>query len=195
MAQVSPTTEGFRTVFRQPLLTIGEITWRWVVGATAAALFFFGLFEYLSSLPVNSGEALFLRSRQPYLVAKALAHILRGSLSRVVLSATLAAMLLGLLWMIAGACGRIATVRALVAHFRDSLARISAGTRDEFKEDTRDTAHSGGGPFPALFRLNFLRTCLAMAAVLGFAGSAILAGLASPASHPRPGLAFILFMP
>ena len=176
---------------------MGEITWRWVVGATAVALFFFGLFEYLGSLPVNSRELLFLRSRQPYLVAKAIAHILHGSLGRVVLSVTLAAMLLCLLWMIAAAVGRIATVRALVEHFRDRLAGAAAKSNEDSKgtvpED--ESPHADGAAFPALLRLNFLRACLAIAAVLGMVGSAIVAGFASPASHPRPGVAFLLFMP
>jgi hypothetical protein len=197
MPQISPTAEGFRTVFRQPLLTIGEITWRWVVGATTVALFFYGLFEYLGTLPVNGGELLFLRSRQPYLMAKAIAHILRGSLSRVVVSATLAAMLLALLWMIAGALGRIATVRALVDHFRDYVTRITGGKTDASERDLAGdaTTVSDGAAFPALLRLNFLRTCLTISAVLGFIGAAILAGFASPASHPAPGLAFMLFIP
>src|SRR5215469_15676630 len=98
---ISPTAEGFRAAFRRPSLTLGEITWRWVTGATATALFFFGFFEYLRTLPVTKGELLLLRSGQPYLVSQALAHILRGSLSRVVTSALLAAMLLALLWMVA----------------------------------------------------------------------------------------------
>lgn len=194
MAQISPTAEGFRTAFRQPLLTIGEISWRWVVGATAVSVLFYGFFEYLSSLPVNGGELLFLRSRQPYLVAKAIAHILRGSLSRVVLSVTLAAMLLGLLWMIAGALGRIATVRALIDYFREYVARISARTSGD-SEALQPGAGRDSVSFPALLRLNFLRTCLVIAGVLGFVGAAILAGLASPDSHPRPGLAFLLFVP
>ena len=80
-------------MFRRPLLTFAEITWRWAVGATATALFFFGLFEYLSSLPVSRGEMLFLRSRQPYLVGQAILHILRGSLSRAVLSLLVATLL------------------------------------------------------------------------------------------------------
>ncbi len=194
MPQVSPTAEGFRTAFRQPLLTIGEITWRWVVGATTVALVIYGFFEYLGTLPVNGGELLFLRSRQPYLVAKAIAHILRGSLSRVVLSVTLAAMLLGLLWMIAAAIGRIATVRTLISHFRDFVTRVPGGASGD-SEALRSHVGSDSGSFPALLRLNFLRTCLVIAGVLGFVGAAILAGLASPDSHPRPGLAFLLFMP
>src|SRR5215471_15638619 len=119
---ISPIAEGFRVAFRRPLLTIGEITWRWVVGATAAALFLFGLVEYLSTLPVNSGEILFLRSRQPYLIAQAIAHILRGTLGRAVLSLMVAALGMVLVWMIAGALGRIATVEALVDYFRGRYA-------------------------------------------------------------------------
>ena len=34
---ISPTVEGFRTAFRRPSLTLAEIMWRWVGGATAAA--------------------------------------------------------------------------------------------------------------------------------------------------------------
>ena len=197
MARISPTAEGFRTAFRQPSLTLGEIAWRWAVGATTAALFLCGLFEYLDTLPVNRGELLFLRSRQPYLVAKAIAHILRGSLSRVVLSATLAAMLLALLWMIAGALGRIATVGALIDHFRDFVAGRSPVTPNNVEQDHASVrpAALGSSAFPALFRLNFLRACLAIAAVLGFVGAAILAGFASPDSNPQPGIAFLLFMP
>src|SRR5580658_9332957 len=99
---VSPTAEGFRAAFRQPSLTLAEIAWRWVTGATATALFFFVLFEYLRTLPVTNGELLFLRSRQPFLVGQAIAHILRGSLNRGVMAALLAAMLLALLWIVAG---------------------------------------------------------------------------------------------
>ena len=46
-----------------------------------------------------------------------------------------------------------------------------------------------------LLRLNFLRAAVAAAAVVGFVGASILAGFASPDAHPRPGLAFLLFLP
>lgn len=176
---VSPTLEGFRVTFRRPSLTLAEITWRWIVGATATALFFFGLFEYLDTLPVNSGELLFLRTRQPYLVAEAIAHILRGSLHRVVLAGLLAGLPLGLLWMVAGSLGRIVTVRALLDYFR----KEGAGSV------------STNSPFGGLLRLNFLRAAAALAAIFGLLGAAILAGFASPDSDPQPGLAFVLFLP
>jgi hypothetical protein len=175
---ISPTAEGFRAAFRRPSLALGEIAWRWAIGVTASVLFFFGLYQYLDSLPVNGGELLFLRSRQPYLVAQAIAHILRGSLSRVVLSALVAAMLLGILWMVAGAAGRVATVGALLDYFcRDPARRLASPS------------------FSSLVRLNFLRGVVALAAVVGFAGAMIVAGFASPESNPHPGLAFLFFLP
>jgi hypothetical protein len=197
---ISPTVEGFRAAFRRPSVTLAEIAWRWITGATAAAIFFFGLFEYLNSLPVTSGELLFLRSRQPYLIGQALAHIMRGSLGRVVMSALLATMLLGLLWIAAASVGRIATVRALLDHFRRDVARyVSAGSTAKdggIGDGERDVASNvSTNAFQSLTRLNFLRAVVAMAAAVGLLGAAILAGFASPDKNPRPGLAFLLFMP
>src|ERR1700751_2007463 len=122
MSTVSPTLEGFRAAFRRPSLTLAEIVWRWAAGATVAALFVFGLIEYLNTLPVTNGELLFLRTRHPYLVGEAIAHILRGNLNRAVMSALLAALMLALLWMIVASVGRIATVRALLDYFRRKVA-------------------------------------------------------------------------
>jgi len=188
---ISPTVEGFRAAFRRPSLTLAEIAWRWTVGITATALFFFGLFEYLNSLPVTNGELLFLRSRQPYLVSQALAHILRGSLGRAVMSALVGVLMLTLLWVIAAALGRLATVRAMLDHFRRDVAGyVSTGGRD-----VASNVSANGGPFAALVRLNFLRAAVSLAAVCGFMGAAILAGFVSPDAHPRPGLAFLLFLP
>jgi len=199
---ISPTAEGFRAAFRRPSVTLAEIAWRWSVGVTAAALFFFGIFEYLNTLPVTNGELLFLRSRHPYLVSQAIAHILRGSLSRAVMSALVAVLLLTLLWIIAAAVGRLATVRALLDYFRRDVAcYVSAGSVADPKfqgdagRDVASNVSTNGGPFPTLVRLNFLRAAVALAAVCGFLGAAILAGFASPDTHPRPGLALLLFLP
>ncbi len=200
---ISPTAEGFRAAFRRPLLTFAEIMWRWVTGATVIAVFFFGLFEYLNTLPVTNGELLFLRTRQPYLVGEALAHIFRGSLSRGMMALLLAAIMLGAVWMLASAFGRIATVRGLLDYFRLRAATISAGP----VEDIREKPAAGNSPagvreapgssssMRGLVRLNFLRLAVALAAIFGFVGAAILAGFASPDVHPRPGLAFFLFLP
>src|SRR5580765_5104754 len=97
---ISPTAEGFRAGFRRPSLTFAEITWRWIFGGTATLLFFFGLIEYLDTLRLTNGDILFLRTRNPFLVSQAIAHILRGSMNRAVLSLLVAALLLALLWMV-----------------------------------------------------------------------------------------------
>jgi hypothetical protein len=180
----SPTLEGFRAAFRRPSLTLAEIMWRWTAGGTAAALFVFGLFEYFDTLPVTNGELLFLRTRHPYLVGEAIAHILRGSLNRAVRAGLLAALMLAVLWIFAASVGRIATVRALLDYFR----------RDVASNVSTDHVHSNIA-LPALLRLNFLRVVVAVAAIFGFIGAAILAGYASPDADPRPGLAFLLFLP
>src|SRR5579859_1498131 len=195
---ISPTAEGFRAAFRRPSLTFAEISWRWVTGATAIAVLFFGLFEYLSTLPVTNGELLFLRSRQPYLVGEAIAHILRGSLTRGMMALLLAAMMLALLWMFTGSLGRIATVRGLLEYFREKFSGgPSAGDVKNSGEgdDTSNASTTGAISLQALVRLNFLRVAVAVAAIFGFVGATILAGFASPDAHPRPGLAFFLFLP
>src|SRR5258708_16933451 len=89
MSRISYTAEGFRAAWRRPALTLAEITWRWTIGATSTVLLACALFEYLSTLPVTNGELLFLRTRQPVLVGQVLAHILRGSLNRAVMSVVL----------------------------------------------------------------------------------------------------------
>ena len=186
MPRVSPTLEGFRTAFRRPSLTLAEIAWRWTVGALAWALFFFWFIEYLDTLPVTKGDATLLWTRQPLLVGRAIAHILRGSLSRAVLAALLAALALSLLWIVAASVGRAATVRALLDYFRKDVA-------------SNDSTEASGAiepwPLRSLIGLNFLRAALALAAVLAFVGAAVLVSFASPKASPQPGLVFILFLP
>src|ERR1700722_7098329 len=79
MQQRSPTIEGFRLMLGQPAFGLAEITWRWSVGIAACLLGTFSFREFLDTLPVTRGDALLFRSRQPALIAKALARILQGS--------------------------------------------------------------------------------------------------------------------
>jgi hypothetical protein len=170
--------------------------WRWTAGGTAAALFVFGLFEYLNTLPVTNGELLFLRTRHPYLVGEAIAHILRGSLNRVVITGLVAFLLLAALWIVAASLGRIATVRGLLDYFRRDVAgNVSASVSNDGERAVASNVSADNGPLPALLRLNFLRAAVAVAALFGFVGASILAGFASPDAHPRPGIAFLLFLP
>jgi hypothetical protein len=174
----SPTLEGFRAAFRRPSFTLAEITWRWAVGATAVLLFFFGLFEFLSTVPVTNGELLFMRTQQPILVWQAILHILRGSLDRTVMPALLAAMMMASFWIIAASLGRAVTVPAVIEFFR----RRVAGDRNN-------------SPFRSLARLSFLRIAAFVAALVGFLGAGILASLVSPNKNPQPALAFLVFLP
>jgi hypothetical protein len=192
---ISPTAEGFRAAFRRPSLALAEISWRWVTGATTAALFLFGLFEYLDTLPVTNGELLFLRTRQPYLVGEAIAHILRGSLNRAVIAGMLGVLMLAGLWIIAASLGRIATVRGLLDYFRRDVARNVSADGSAVGGERDVASNVATMPMRALARLNFLRISVALAALLGLVGASILASFASPDSHPRPGLAFFLFLP
>jgi len=188
---ISPTAEAFRAGFRRPALTFAEITWRWVVGATAILLFLFGLIEYLDTLRVTSGDILFLRTRNPFLVSQAIAHILHGSVSRALLSLLVAAILLALLWTVAASLGRIATIEAMVEYFR---SRFAAEIEPVGEKDSQLVV-SSRGRFTSLLRLNFLRVAVIVAAVVGFAGALVLANLASTPAHPRPGLGFLVFLP
>lgn len=175
---------------------LGEISWRWVIGATATALFCFGLVEYVSTLPVTNGEVLFLRTRQPYLVAEAIMHMLRGTLNRAVMSAVLAALFLVLLWMIAASLGRVTILGAMLDYMRAQIARKAsdAGLAHDAPTDAASERRVTN-PIPTLLRLNFLRVALTVAAVVGLIGAVILAGFALPESNPQPGLAFLLFLP
>ena len=168
--------------------------WRWCFGATGIALFFFAVFEFLHTLPVTNGELLFLRTRHPYFVSQAITRILRGSLGRAAMSGMVALVLLALLWMIAAAVGRIATVRALLEYFRLNFSQRMAATDVRTSTDQTDD-RPAGNPFRSLFDLNFLRVSVVLGAVLAIVGATILAGFASPASHPQPGLFLLLWFP
>jgi hypothetical protein len=198
---ISPTAQGFQAAFKRPSLTLAEISWRWIVGATATAVFLFGLSEYLNTLPVTNGDLLFLRTRHPYLVAEAIAHILRGSMSRVVIAALVATLLLGVLWIIAASVGRIATVRTLLDYFRSDVFRAIAKRDGSWNLETYPamdvSANDIGNPsaFSTLVRLNFLRAMVVVAAACGLFGAMIVAGFVSSDANPHPGLVFLLFLP
>jgi hypothetical protein len=203
MSRLSYTVEGFRAAWRRPALTLAEITWRWTVGATAAVLLAFALIEYLRTLPVTNGELLFLRTRQPFLVGQVLAHILRGSANRAVIAGTIGALGLCGLWIFAASAVRLVTIRELLNYFagrREAVAIVAADPSPNVAVLETATQDDGGNisansPLSALIRLNFLRVAVALAAILSLAGAAIVAGFASPAADPRPGMAFFLFLP
>ncbi|MFZ0320798.1 MAG: hypothetical protein WAL56_16855 [Candidatus Sulfotelmatobacter sp.] len=186
MSVPSPTIQGFRAAFRRPSLTFAEIAWRWTIGATTIALFVFYCIEYLDTLPVDTADSILLSTRQPMLVGKAIAHILRGSLDRAILAALFAALALLLLWIVTASIGRVAIVRALLAYFREDAALASP---PELCGGVRPR------PIRALIDLSFLRAAVALAMILAFGGAVILAGFVSVHGNTRPSLEVFLFLP
>jgi hypothetical protein len=211
MFRISPTLEGFRAVFRRPSLTFAEISWRWTVGGAAAALFSFLFLEYLDTLPVTNADLLLLRTRQPVLIGQAFGHIFHGSLSRVVMAGLVATVALSLLWIFAGSLGRATTVRSLMDYFAVRTEEAANGQTPDPLASPVATAERSR-PLGSLLRLNFLRAAVALAAILGFIGAAIVVNLISvsfsssatsarvtsagaPPSDPGAGLAFLLLFP
>jgi hypothetical protein len=159
---------------------LAEIAWRWSFAVSAGLLFAFSVVEYLDTLPVTSGELFLLRTRQPVLVARAVDHILRGSASRAVLATLVLATALALAWMAIASLGRAATVKALLASFREGgEASPSLGWNHKW-------------PPGALIGLNFFRVATTIAAVLGSLGAVLLARFASPDRDPSPGDAMLV---
>ena len=123
-------------------------------------------------------------------------HVLRGSLARAVLSLTVAALLLILLWVIAASLGRVTTLRAMLDYMREQIAsRMAAAGIATLPDPPGASDLPVRGAIGALARLSFLRVSLAVAAIVGFLGASIVAGFASSKANPNPGIAFILFLP
>lgn len=190
MAQPTPTIEGFRTIFRRPALGLVEVTWRWTFGAAGWALLILSLFEYLDTLRVTAGDALFLRTRHPLLVSQAVAHILAGSGGRAAATAIILGVTLSAFWIVCSSVGRAATIQPLLDYF--APADVSAIPMARFSPFPR--GESKPWHLRSLFGLNFLRITLLLAGLLALASSSIIAGFVSTPSHPRSGLAFLLFL-
>jgi hypothetical protein len=203
MSAPSPTVEGFRAAFRRPSFTFGEIAWRWSIGATAALMFTFYCVEYLDSLPVSNTDAILLASRQPTFVLQAVAHIVKGSLSRAVVAALIAALALSVLWIIAASFGRLATVSAVILYFRGRIQSVAServipdspgDTSNTVREQNAGQPEAKNHPMRALIDLNFFRVAVALAMILALAGAAVLSSFVSTAANPRPDLAALIFL-
>jgi hypothetical protein len=186
MKRRSPTLEGFQTMFRMPTLGLAEIAWRWSFGVAAAAAFSFMLREYLATLPVTAGETLLLRSRQPALMAQALARILQGSAPRAAAAFLVVLLCLTLAWIVLVSLGRAATVKALVEHFRSS-------GRVPLAREAEAPPTSAGGELGSLMVLNFLRATALLAAAVSVVGAMLVARTASPADNPSSGAVLLTF--
>lgn len=168
-------------MFRMPSLGLAEVSWRWSFGAASSLLAGFCVFEYLDTLPVSPADLFLLSTRQPALIAQALAHVFHGSAGRLANATVLLSLGLSIVWIAASAVGRAATLKSLVLYFRQL----------GFMEQAE------GAPLArmaTLFGLGFLRATVAVAAAVGTAGALVLGGAVSPAADPSPGLAFLVFL-
>ncbi len=175
----SPTLEGFRAIFHRPSFGLAEIAWRWSFGAAAGLLLVFSFVEYLDTLPVNKGDLLLLRTTQPVLISRALLHILRGSGFRLVETAVVLLLTLGVAWVVVASLARAATMKALLGYFRESGISIREHSPANWQ------LHS-------LVALNLFRLGAALAGTVGFVAAILLGGAASRPANPAPGTAVLL---
>ena len=174
MVRVSPTAEGFRVIFRRPLIPLAEIAWRWVFAATAWFLGISLLLEYAASLRVNAVDRLLLATQQPILILQAVHRIFEGSGFRFIRAGALLAIALAIAWVILASLGRSITVRSLIAEVKPEM-------------------NSGGGT-ASVFELNFLQLAASLAGVIGGIGSALVASSVWASTHASAGDAMRLWL-
>lgn len=179
MQQRSPTLEGFRAILGRPSFGFAEIAWRWSFGAAANVLLIFSFFEYLETLPVSNGDLVLLRTRHPILISRAVLHIFRGSSFRLLETVVVLLIALGAAWVVVASLGRAATLRALVAQFRES---DGASVQD----------HENSWGLPSLFALNCFRLGTGLAAAVGCLAAVLLGAATSRSSDLSPGGAFLI---
>jgi len=174
-------------MFRRPSFGLAEVAWRWSFGATVFTLLAFSFVEYLDTLAVRPGDLFLLRTRQAFLIARAIEHILSGSAVRVMEAAVVMAVGLALAWIIVASLGRAATLKSLLAYFKAESAE-----RQPSQSEAGDGRPSEWR-LRSLLGLNFLRVAVTFSAVIGCLAALVLAGVASPAHNPVPGLSLLAF--
>jgi hypothetical protein len=179
MKSRSPTLEGFRAIFRHPSFGLAEVAWRWSFGAATGLLLVFSCSAYLDGLPVSTGDLPLLRSRQAALISRALLHIFRGSGFRVVEVAVVLLLALGIAWVVVASLARAATMKALLAYFRE--CGISTPERTE-----------GNWRLRSLLGLNFFRLGTTVAAAVSFIAAVLVGKTVSRPTNPAPGSALLL---
>lgn len=181
MKSRSPTLEGFRVILREPSLAFAEIAWRWSFGLAAGLLLVFSFFQYLDTLPVGRGDLLLLRTRQPALIAQAIAHIFRGSAFRVAETAIFLAVALALGWIGVAAFARAATVKALLSYFYDS-------------DEPRRSCATRSWRLRSLVGLNVFKVGVTLAALVGVVAAFLLGGLVARTGDAAAGGAFLIVL-
>jgi len=165
MNSISPTTVGFRLLFRRPLIPLAEVAWRWIFAAGAWVLGIAFVFEYFGSLPVTRADRFLLSTGQPFLIAQAIRRIFHGSSVRFVEAGILLGLSLAIAWIVLASLGRLAVLRSMFEEF--------------------DRNASANSPVRALFFLNFLRAAILLAAKVAALGSILMASSFWASTHVR----------
>src|SRR5436309_8911128 len=99
MRSPSPTAEGFRLIFRRPVIPLAEIAWRWSFAAAVWFLTLLFLLEYADSLSVNALDRILLGTEQPVLVLRAIQRIFHGSEGRFIACSVFLVAMLAIAWV------------------------------------------------------------------------------------------------
>ncbi len=193
MSSPTPVRDGFRAVWRQPSIFLAELSARWSWGGAALLLAGLALFEYSHTLVVTQTDLFLLRLKHPLAVSRALADIFQGSWPRVLRALLLLVPALTLLWVVVMALGRFVTLKSLIAEA--PVARDEGLDPTAFRPLNIRSSPRQLRPLRSLMGLNFLRSGLALAALVSLLGSAIVSSFVSTAKNPHAGLAFLLFIP
>jgi len=196
----TPVRDGFRAIWRQPSIFFAELSARWSWGGAALVLIGLALFEYLQTLIVTPTDLFLLRLKHPLAVSRALADIFRGSWPRVLHTLVLLVPALTALWVVILALGRFVTLRSVIDAAKDDSARNALEPNEQldptaFRPLNIQSSSLRWRPLRSLIGLNFLRSGLALAALVSLVGSGVVASLVSTPKHPHAGLAFLLFIP
>lgn len=170
MSKSHAVREGFAAIFRDPLVYLAELAWRWTYTIAAGLVVTYGLLLFLNSLPVSDRDLFGLSGIVPGLYGAALANIFKGSGPKMVRLAMMLSLSLGLLWFLAASLGRSATLTALL--------RKPARLRP-------------------IFRLHAMRLIIGSAAWIAYVGAFAVAASAArfengPGYHP--GKFYLVFL-
>ena len=172
----SPFQEGFAVLREEPLLLAAELTWRWCFGVAAWILALAAAALFLDSVKLSPADRFLLSTLRPSLASTALTHILHGTLLRYVWIKSIVVAGLTVLWCLAAAVGRAASLRNLVFLFGGD-----------------DRAEEAGWQFRPMFTIHLLRAAWTWTALGCFVGSVFLGSAMLQQQRPASAAFFYVF--
>lgn len=103
----NPITAGPRAVFRDPLIIMLELLWRWSFGAIAVSVWFGASLLLANAVRVSEADALALRSRDALQITLALRHAVVAMPPKVLIMVFVALLLITAIWTFFSAAGRL----------------------------------------------------------------------------------------